>query len=56
MNPSKKLPFNLRGVAIGVGVGAALSISNGPAVGVSIGAALAVGFGLALNRRVRHCP
>jgi hypothetical protein len=51
MSSPRKLPFNLRGVAIGVAVGTALCISNGPAVGVSIGAALAVVFGLALNRR-----
>ena len=33
-----KLPFDLRGLALGVGLGAALSVSNGPAVGIAIGA------------------
>ena len=54
MNFLKKFPFNLRGVAIGVGVGTALCVSSGPAVGLPIGVALAVVFGLALNRRT-HC-
>lgn len=33
-----------QGLALGVGLGAALSVSNGPAVGITIGAAFAVVF------------
>ena len=46
-NPTR---FNLAGVIIGTGVGAALCASNGPAVGISIGVALAVGFGVVAKR------
>ena len=53
-NPAR-LSFNLRGVALGVGLGAALSVSNGPAVGIAIGAGLAVVFGLMLKRGRSGC-
>ena len=49
MKTPSKVPFNLRGVALGVGLGAALSVSNGPAVGIALGAGLAVVFGLMLK-------
>ncbi len=55
MNTPAKFPFNLRGVALGVGLGAALSVSNGPAVGIAIGAGLAVVFGLAFKRGRSGC-
>lgn len=55
MNQPKKSSINLRGVAIGIGVGAALSVSNGPATGTAIGAALAVIFGLALRNHRFGC-
>ncbi len=50
MKNPPRLSFNLRGVALGVGVGAAFSVSNGPAVGIALGAGLAVVFGLMLKR------
>lgn len=40
--PSSSLCTRLSLLAIPIGVGAALSVSNGPAVGVAIGAALAI--------------
>jgi hypothetical protein len=53
-NPTR-LPFNLRGVALGVGLGAAFSVSNGPAVGIALGAGLAVVFGLMFKRGRSGC-
>jgi hypothetical protein len=55
MNQPKKLSFNLRGVALGLGLGAALTVSNGPAVGIALGAALALVFGLSFRNRQPGC-
>jgi hypothetical protein len=55
MKNPPRFPFHLRGVALGVGVGAALAVSNGPAVGIAIGAGLAVVFGLAFKRGRSGC-
>jgi hypothetical protein len=47
-NPSR---FNASGIAMGVGVGAALCVSSGPVAGIPLGVGLAIAFGFALAQR-----
>lgn len=47
MNKSTSPRVNFSGLAIGLGVGAALCASSGAAVGIPVGLGLAVVFGLA---------
>ena len=52
--PNSKLTpsrFHVGGIAIGVGIGAALCVSSGPAIGIPIGVGLAVVFGLMMARK-----